>query len=236
MADETTTLTVGGRLLPVEVFLPEGRDPARPGPAVLVLSQIFGLDDDIRRICRRFAANGYLAAAPDYLATGRKLGCIARALRALGSGEGGPVPELEAAIAMLERREDVGKVGVAGFCMGGGFALLLGCRQKVSAAAVYYGETRSRAELATACPLVGGYGGRDRVFRGKAQRLLRDLDELGKEHDVRIYEDAGHAYMNQDPPPVAKLLSRPLMAVDYHPEAAEDSWARMLPFFERHLA
>ena len=70
----------------------------------------------------------------------------------------------------------------------------------------------------------------------KIDDIIRTLDELGREHDVRIYDDAGHSYMSQAGHPVLAWLTRPLMHVEYNAEAAEDSWRRMLAFFGRHLA
>lgn len=233
MEPERLTVAAGGRTVPVEIFRPPAF--AGRGPAVLVLHEIFGLNDDIRRIARRFAAHGYLAAAPDFLADGWYLGCILRAARDLRAGEGPTVAVLEAVIAALTARPDVGKVGVAGFCMGGGYALLLGTRQRVDAAGVFYGDGRSRDELARACPLTGGYGGRDRIFAPQGRRLIADLEALGRPHDVVMYEDAGHSYMSDADHPLLAWLTRPLMAVAYDPAAAEDSWRRMLAFFARHL-
>jgi carboxymethylenebutenolidase len=233
VADETIAIGAGNDSVPVELFRPSRRGGR--GPAVLVIHEIFGLNDDIRRIARRFAANGYLAAVPDLMASGWYLGCVLRAARDLRAGSGPNVAVLEAVIADLEARPDVGKVGVAGFCMGGGFALLLGTRQRVSAAGVFYGDVRPTDELARVCPVTGGYGGRDRMFAAQGRRLIATLDTLGKEHDVRIYEDAGHSYMNDAGHPLLALLTRPLMAVAYDPLAAEDSWRRMLAFFARHL-
>jgi carboxymethylenebutenolidase len=79
-ADEHCTVSADGPTIPVEIFRPAST--AGRVPAVLVLHEIFGLNDDIRRIARRFADNGYLAAAPDFLAGGWYLGCIVRAARA----------------------------------------------------------------------------------------------------------------------------------------------------------
>jgi carboxymethylenebutenolidase len=232
-ADEVMTLGAAGRPLPVEIFRPRrsGRSPA-----VLVIHEIFGLNDDIRRIARRFADHGYLAAAPDLMAGGWYLGCVLRAARDLRAGAGPNVAALESVIAALEARPDVDKVGAAGFCMGGGFALLLGTRRRVQVAGVFYGDVRPTDELERSCPLVGGYGGKDRIFAAPGRRLIETLDGLGKEHDVRMYEDAGHSYMNDAGHPVLAVLTRPLMAVAYDPVAAEDSWRRMLEFFGRHLS
>ncbi len=230
--DERTTVSASGHTIPVEVFRPT---TSGERPAVLVLHEIFGLNDDIRRIARRFADAGYVAATPDFLAGGWYLGCIVRAARDLRSGAGPTVDVLEAVIAGLAARPDVGRVGVAGFCMGGGYALLLGTRRRVDAAAVFYGDVRSEAELAAACPLMGGYGGRDRIFGPQGRKLIATLDALGREHDVKMYEDAGHSYMSDAGHPVLAWLTRPFMAVAYDREAAEDSWRRMLGFFARFL-
>lgn len=232
-ADEHCTVTADGRTVAVEIFRPAA--PA-PTPAVLVLHEIFGLNDDIRRIARRFADHGYLAAAPDFLHAGWYLGCVLRAARDLRSGAGPTVALLEAVLEALAARPDVGKVGAAGFCMGGGYALLLGTRQRVSAAGVFYGDARSTDELARSCPLTGGYGGQDRLFGPQGRDLIARLRGLGRADDVVLYEEAGHSYMNQADHPLLARLTRPLMAVAYDHDAAEDSWRRMLAFFARHLA
>lgn len=221
-----------GLTIPLELFRPSA--PA-PVPAVLVLHEIFGLNDDIRRIARRFADNGYLAAAPDFLASGWYLGCIVRAARDLRAGSGPTIGVLEAVLDTLAARPDVERVGAAGFCMGGGYALLLGTRQRVDAAGVFYGDVRSSEELARACPLTGGYGAKDRLFGPQGQQLIERLEKLGREHDVKLYPEAGHSYMSDTNHPILALLTRPLMAVAYDHEAAEDSWQRMLAFFARHL-
>jgi carboxymethylenebutenolidase len=231
-ADEQISIAADGHVVPVEIFRPHvtGRVPG-----VLVLHEIFGLNDDIRGIARRFADHGYLAAAPDFLSGGWHLGCVLRAARDLRAGTGATVGMLETVIETLAARPDVGKVGAAGFCMGGGYALLLGARQRVSAAGVFYGDVRSSEELARACPLTGGYGGKDRIFGPQGRQLIARLEALGREHDVVIYEQAGHSYMNDTDHPYLAWLTRPLMAVAYDHAAAEDSWRRMLAFFARHL-
>jgi carboxymethylenebutenolidase len=231
-ADEHLTVDAAGLTVPVEIFRPAA---APPTPAVVVLHEIFGLNDDIRRIARRFADNGYLAAAPDFLHTGWYLGCIVRAATDLRRGTGSTVAVLEAVIETVAARPDVGKVGAAGFCMGGGYALLLGTRQRVDAAGVFYGDVRSEEEIARACPLTGGYGGRDRIFGPQGRQLIERSRATGRNDDIVVYEDAGHSYMSDAEHPFLAMLTRPLMAVGYDHSAAEDSWRRMLAFFARHL-
>ena len=233
-ADERFTVTAEGLTIPVEVFRPTAT--RAPVPAVLVLSEIFGVNDDIRRIARRFATHGYLAAAADFLAGGWHLGCVVRATRDLRAGRGPTVAVLDAVLDALGARPEVGRVGAVGFCMGGGYALLLGTRERLAAAGVFYGDRREPHELARVCPVVGGYGGRDRIFGPQGRRLVADLEALGRPHDVVLYEDAGHSFMNDAGHPWLAALTRPLMAVAYDAAAAEDSWRRMLAFFALHLA
>ena len=234
-SDETTTITRDGRALPVEIFRPPTAAGPPPWPGVVVVHEIFGVNDDIRRIARRFADAGYLAAVPDLFTGGLHVACVLRAMLALRAGAGSQVDDLEALLDVLAARPDVARIGVAGFCMGGGFALLLATRARVDVAGVFYADTRPRAELARACPLTGGYGGLDRMFAAKGRALIATLDELGKEHDLRMYEDAGHSYMSDAGHPFLAWLARPLLHVEYNAAAAEDSWRRMLAFFARHL-
>jgi carboxymethylenebutenolidase len=107
---------------------------------VVVIQDALGLSDDIREQADRLAAAGYLALAPD-LYSGRGLRCVLATLRASRSGEGSAYADIEAARRHLVEREDcTGRVGVIGFCMGGGFALLSAPRYDFAAASVNYGE------------------------------------------------------------------------------------------------
>jgi carboxymethylenebutenolidase len=83
---------------------------------------------------------------------------------------------------------------------------------------------------------VASYGGRDRFFAGMAARLEPALGALAVPHDVKVYPDAGHSFMN-DIGGVAGAIGRRLpMAAGLHEPSAEDAWRRMLTFFGRHLS
>lgn len=91
--------------------------------------------------------------------------------------------------ALLERPDTGGRVGVIGFCMGGGFALLLAGSGGYRAASVNYGMLPSDLDdaLDGACPIVGSFGGRDRTLPGAAQRLEAALTACGIDHFFRRY-------------------------------------------------
>jgi carboxymethylenebutenolidase len=210
-----------------------------PRPAVLVLHEIFGLNDDIRRLTARFADLGWVALAPDLYDTGgpRAL-CVLRTLLALRRGEGPVFADLSAAHAWLAARPEVtgDRLGVAGFCLGGGFALLYAVRAPLRAAGVFYGDVPKTAQaLRGICPVVAGYGGRDRLYARQGERLERLLTELGVPHDVRIYPQAGHSFMSHGTGWMARLGALGPMAVGFEPEAEADSWRRMEAFFREHL-
>jgi carboxymethylenebutenolidase len=209
-------------------------------PAVLVVHEALGLNDDIRRIAARFADAGYVALAPDFLAgLGPRPFCIARFARGIGRvATGRPYRQLGAAQAWLSERSDVdaARIGVAGFCMGGGFALLYAAAAEVQVVAPFYGAVpKDDAALAGVCPVVASFGGRDRIFGGGGARLAAALDRLGVDHDVVTYPDAGHSFLNEH----AGLVSRiePVLPTRgrFDPAAAEDAWRRTLAFFDRHL-
>jgi carboxymethylenebutenolidase len=209
-----------------------------PWPGVVVIMDALGLSDDIRLAAERLAQAGYLALAPD-LYSGRGLRCVMATIKASRSGQGPAYADIEAARGWLSQRSDcTGRIGIIGFCMGGGFALLSAPRSEFAAASVNYGEVPADAEarLAGACPIVASYGKRDRAMPGRAARLEQALDAIGVEHDVKEYPDAGHSFMNRinAGPALGPVLK--FVGGNYHHESAEDSWRRILDFFDRHLA
>lgn len=232
MATTETTTFPGGTGV---VAVPDG---AGPHPGVLVLHEAFGLNADIERIAARFADNGYVALAPDVFGPGGRLRCLVSTFRDLKRGDGPAFERIDAARASLAARDDVdaGRIGVVGFCMGGGFALLHAARADVGVVAAYYGDVPKSADaLAGIPPCFGGYGGKDRLFAPQAVRLRSHLDELGVPSDVRVHPEVGHSYMNDADNTLARLGARGPMKVGYDPTTAEESWERMLAWFADHL-
>jgi carboxymethylenebutenolidase len=227
-----------GGSLHAELFMPAGPGPH---PGVLVLHESFGLNDDIRRLARRFADNGYAAAAPALYSHGRRLVCLSRVLVDMVRGSlEREIADIHAVRGALAGRPDVDgeRVAVAGFCQGGGFALVAGARPGFSAAAVNYGMVPgNREELDGLCPVVASYGARDKIAgRGQAERLEGHLQALGVPHDIKVYENAGHSFFSEVDGWQGWLARMPSpMAVGYEEQAAEDAWRRMLSFFDEHV-
>jgi carboxymethylenebutenolidase len=226
--------TVGD--LPAYRAVPAGEGP---WPALVLVHEVFGLDDEMRRHADRLASMGYLVLAPDLLARGRRVVCLAQTFRALRRGRGRAFDDIEAARAsVLADPLCSGAVGVIGFCLGGGFALIIAGLPGWDAAVVNYGALPADlSALDGACPVVASYGGRDLYLRGAASTLRSALTERGVERDVKEYPAAGHSFINvhTDSPWYAYPISRLVMRVGHEPASAEDAWRRIDDFLGRHL-
>jgi carboxymethylenebutenolidase len=228
-----------GRDLTVDgVAIYESLPPSLPAPGVLVLHELFGLNDDIRRITDRFADLGYVAVAPDLLDGGR-ISCVARAMAQIQRGEGSILDTAEEHLRSLADREDVDRqrVAVVGFCMGGSFALLLGVRGTAQAISANYGIFPGDDVAERLCPVIASYGGKDHLMGRDGIKLSRALERTDVPRDIVTYPNAGHSFMNQaEGHRVSKaLVGRPLMAVAFDEDASEDSWERIDAFFSEHL-
>lgn len=226
LTEELPTLRAAPGEAPLVAYLarPEAGDRC---PGVVIIHELFGLNENMRDIARRFAGEGYAALAVDlFSGTHRRL-CIMRVmtelvLRPLKSQA---IAELRLAVDWLRQYPavDADRIGAIGFCFGGGYALALACVEpRLGASSVFYGTNiRLLKAVANACPIVGSYPGKDFTARS-GRRLDRALDRFDVPHDIRIYPGAKHAFFND--------------TVDsYDSEAAADSWRRTITFFEEHL-
>jgi carboxymethylenebutenolidase len=220
--------------MPGYLALPTGDGVRHPG--VIVLPEAFGLNDDIRSHADRLAAEGYVVLAPDLYHWASKMRCIASTFASLARGSGRAFDEIESAREWVAGHErSTGRVGVIGFCMGGGFALACAPMGGFAAAAANYGQVPKDAarQLARACPIVGSYGAKDWMMPGHAARLEEALTAAGIPHDVKEYPDAAHSFLNHHHG-AAGVADR-ILRTSYRPAAAEDAWARILAFFADHL-
>jgi carboxymethylenebutenolidase len=211
-----------------------------PWPGVLVIHDVFGVNNDLREQCDWLAAAGYLALGPDLYSQGSKLSCLRSLIIDFRARQGRTFDKIDAArSALLANEACNGHVGVIGYCMGGGFSLLLAPEGQYEVSSVNYGDVPKDADtvLAGACPIVASYGAKDRTLKGRADRLERALTLNHVDHDVKEYPDAGHGFLNDHdgaPALLIAVLGR-LMGQGYEESAARDARSRIIAFFDRCL-
>lgn len=199
------------------------------GPGVIVIQEWWGLVDHIKEVCDRFAAEGYVALAPDLYhgksaSSPDEAGKLMMAMRVDQAEK-----DLRGAIQYLLGNEATtgDKVGTVGFCMGGALSLYAATKNpQVGACVVFYGGHPSvKPDLPNLhAPVLGLYAERDGFVTPESVRELeRRLKELGKSAEMHIYPDTDHAFFNDVRPEV------------YDEKAAQDAWQRVLKFFGEHL-
>ncbi len=208
---------------PGYLAMPEGGGPL---PAVVVIQEWWGLVGHIKDVADRFAAEGFVALAPDlYHGQIAEEPNEARKL-AMALDRNNAIQEIAAAAKHLRSLGNVsGKVGVVGWCMGGGLALSAAANGAgVEAVVCFYGrplDARDTSKLKA--PVLGLYGDKD---GGNPLSIVQDFDkELGKAavpHTIHVYAGAEHAFFNDGRPA-------------FHPEAAADAWRRTLAWFREYL-
>jgi carboxymethylenebutenolidase len=212
-----------------------------PWPGVIVIHDVFGMSSDLRRQCDWLAEAGYLALGPDLYSWGRKWACLRSTMSDLQAGRGRAFDDINAARNWLAVGSEhcSGQIGIIGYCMGGGFSLLLAPSGNYSVSSVNYGEVPDDAEdvLAGACPIVASYGAGDRRLKGTAARLEKALEADGVPCDVKEYQDAAHGFLNHHDGATGVLITvmGRLMGVGYHEPSAADARRRIIDFFDWHL-
>lgn len=228
-AEEVVYGTVGGREATGYLARPASAAPDEALPAVVLVHEWWGLNDNMRMTARRLAGEGYRALAVDLY--GGEVAEDAQGARALMQGvtenPDRGAAHLAAAADFLRTERDAPAVGIVGWCFGGGWALQGALRfpGRYDAAVMYYGRVvTDRGELARLDdPLLGLFGAEDRgIPVAEVREMEGALDELGKDVEVVVYEGAGHAFANPS-------------GDAYRPEPAADAWRRTLAFFGEHL-
>lgn len=201
-------------------------------PAVLVIHEVFGLNDHIKSIADRIAAEGYTALAPDFFVrasvTPPKDASDMTALRKAASSIPTElaIKDMQAGLDYLKTLKDVQRsFASVGFCMGGGFSYQLATHTSdLAGAVIFYGRTPLELVQQVSCPLLGSFGALDQGIPPEKVKEFEDaLKKAGKTADIKVYPGAKHGFFNDTRPEA------------YNAAAAADAWQRTLKFFHEHL-
>lgn len=202
------------------------------GPGILVIQEWWGLVPHIQDVVDRLASEGFTAIAPD-LYHGEvttepdEAGKMMMALNIERASK-----DLRGAIRFLQSHDSVSteKIGVTGFCMGGGLALVVACNEadSIGACAPFYGlvpwEAAAPDYSKLQAPVRGHFAELDPFFGPEASRALeKELQDLGKDAVITIHADCDHAFFNDTRPEV------------YSADASEQAWAETLDFMRSTL-
>ncbi len=219
-----------GKAGSVKAYVTRPKDGKNLG-SVIVIHENKGLADHIKDVARRFAKDGFVAVAPDLLS---RLGSTPSfkteddaiaAIRKLTND--GVVEDLSSTVDYLKKLNFVnGRVGVVGFCWGGGQSLNFATKCKdLNAAVVYYGRNPDPLDSVQniACPVIGNYGAEDKNITPGVEPLTEAMKKFGKSFDGKIYPGAQHAFNNNT------------NAGRYHPDAAKDAWTRTIDLYNKNI-
>lgn len=199
-----------------------------PKGGMIVIQEWWGLTPDIKEIADRYAAEGYLAFAPDFYHGQVATEPDEARKYAMAMERQVAAQEIDNAISWMKSERGVAKVGCVGYCMGGGLTLATAIRptSNVDAVHVYYGGGMpSEEQIATIkVPVLGSYGAEDKGIPKEQVDMLRaTLERSGVPNDITYYEGAEHSFFND---------TRPA----YHEQAAKDSWEKSIAWFDKYLA
>ena len=225
-AEEVTYGEAGGKPLRGYVARPKTAQGALP--SLIVIHEWWGLNDNIRAMTRRLAGEGYQALAVD-LYGGAHADTPDAAMKLMNAAMQDPAAaqeNLKLAAAWLQGK-GAKKLGVIGWCFGGGWSLgtTLLMPGKIDGTVIYYGhlETDPAKLAAIKHPVLGLFGAEDQSIPVASVRAFESaLKKQGTPVEIKIYDGAGHAFANPS-------------GGNYRPDAAKDAWQRTTAFLARTL-
>ena len=236
---QDVTVQTGSEKMPCYVARPASGGPY---PGLIVVMEAFGLNSNIKSLTERFAAEGFVAIAPNlyFRQPNNVVGYdnLPAAIKLMGSlTDDQIVADMTAAINHLKAMKEVKpKFGTTGFCMGGRVAFLTAVRNPdVYATAPFYGGGMTRAgqpggkaptEYAANLkgPVMAFFGGKDAFIPVAEVDKFRDaLNQAGKPAEIVLYADADHGFMCDDRP-------------SYHEAHAKEAFPKTVAFFKQHLS
>lgn len=197
-------------------------------PGLVVIHEWWGLNDNIRSMTRRLAGEGYQALAIDLYggATADNPAAATKLMNGVLADMAPAAANLKQAVAYLKGK-GVKKIGVIGWCFGGGWSLqtALLAPEDIKATVIYYGHLETDpAKLAKLnSPVIGFFGAADNSIPPASVHAFEEaLKKQGKPVEVHVYDRAGHAFANSS-------------GGSYRPEAAKDAWQRTTDFLAKYL-
>ena len=219
--------TVGGK--EVKGYLSRPVSARGPLPGIIVIHEWWGLNDNIRRTADRLAGEGYEALAVNLYGgeAASNPDDAKKYATAVMAAPDAAKDNLRQAYGYLHDHEHATKLGVIGWCFGGGWSLqtALLFPDKLDAAVMYYGRpVTDEAQLSTLkMPLIGFFGEKDQgITVADVDAFQKALKDAKVDAEIHEYPDAGHAFANPS-------------GTSYQAAAAEDSWKRTVTFFKVHL-
>ena len=223
---KTVTYKSGDETVSGVLYTPQGKGPF---PALIVIHEWWGLNDWVKDQASKLADQGYESLAID-LYRGKVATTPDEAHQIMrGVPEDRAKRDLHAAFEFLAAQSNVKKnrIGAIGWCMGGGYALDLALQEPTLAADVInYGHLATDPEALKKinAPILGLFGGQDKgITPEDVHKFADSLEKIGKKIDIKIYDDAGHAFEN------------PNNKQGYREADAADAWKRTVDFFSSTL-
>jgi carboxymethylenebutenolidase len=206
-------------------------EPDGKGPAVVVLQEWWGVDDHIRKICDRFADEGFLALAPDFFRgeTTEQPDEAQQKMMAMSMDEA--EKDMRGAVDYLASHEkyDGSGIGAVGFCLGGGLSVWTATvNPKVNAVVTYYYVMpHGKPDFSKLdAPVLGHFGTNDDFISvDDAKALEQEIRDAGADVTFEFYEGAGHAFAGEHN-----------RIGTYHEEHGQNAWRKTLDFLRRHLS